>query len=217
MSAGDTPCLRLSAVAAPGPSSSRRIRRFQGRRAWHREFRFRVRGLDGSMDAVSPRRDRGLRPRPDTAAGWPGRLLSDPPPDGGRRRGRGGATITIDEADLAGNAEAHTNAPKHRSWSLASPTVEVLPAGPEAPPVVARRAAPAVAVPEPVLQGGQRISHAVFGLGVMSAPTGVHTMIHFDQDGSKRFVTSMLDVDLLSAPHTWETTVRGEEPASRLS
>ena len=59
-------------------------------------------------------------------------------------------------------------------------------------------------------RGSQRISHAVFGLGVMSAPTGIHTMIHFDQDGSKRFVTSMLNVDLLSAPQAWETSVRGK-------
>jgi hypothetical protein len=176
----------------------------------NREFRFRVRGLDGSMD---------LCLRVAIAAFGLGRIRLQDGPDVcyqillrmvAAGEAAGGETITIGEADLARYAEAHTNAPKHRSWSLASPTVEVLPAGPEAPPVVARRAAPAVAVPEPVLQGGQRISHAVFGLGVMSAPTGVHTMIHFDQDGSKRFVTSMLDVDLLSAPQIWETTLRGK-------
>ena len=56
-------------------------------------------------------------------------------------------TITVDETELAGYADEHTKAPKHRSWSLPSPAVDVLPAGQVAPPVVARRAAPVVAVP----------------------------------------------------------------------
>jgi hypothetical protein len=176
----------------------------------NREFRFRVRGLDGPTD---------LCLRVPIAAFVPGRIRLQDGPDVcyqivlrmvAAGEAAGGETITIDEADLARYAEAHTNAPKHRSWSLASPTVDVANAEQVAPPVLARRAAPAVAVPEPVLQGGQRINHAVFGLGVMSAPTGIHTIIHFDQDGSKRFVTTMLAVDLLSAPQVWETSVRGK-------
>jgi hypothetical protein len=68
----------------------------------------------------------------------------------------------------------------------------------------------AVPAPEPVLQGGQRVRHAVYGLGVMSAPTGAHTVIHFDEDGPKRFVTAILAVDVLSEPQTWETGPRGK-------
>jgi hypothetical protein len=44
----------------------------------------------------------------------------------------------------------------------------------------------------------------------MSSPSGGRTVISFDQDGPRTFVTKLLEVDLLSAPHTWETTVRGK-------
>jgi hypothetical protein len=199
-------------VSPPAPSPARALRveyvDFQDV-AEHREFRFRVRGAEEATD---------WRVRVAIAA-FAGRVRLQDGPDVCyqkllRRLAAGETavpeTITVDETDLTGYADEHTKAPKHRSWSLASPTVEVLPAGQVALPVVARRAAPVVAVTAPVLRGGQRISHAVFGLGVMSAPTGVHTMIHFDQDGSKRFVTSMLNVDLLSAPQTWETSLRGK-------
>jgi hypothetical protein len=201
-----------ASVSPPAPSPAKALRveyvDFQDV-AEYREFRFRVRRTEEATD---------WRVRVAVAA-FAGRVrLQDGPDVCYQKLLRTLATadaavpetITVDETELAGYADEHTKAPKHRSWSLASPTAEVLPAGQVAPPVVARRAAPVVAVTAPVLKGGQRISHAVFGLGVMSAPTGVHTLIHFDQDGPKRFVTSMLDVDLLSAPHTWETTVRGK-------
>ena len=66
------------------------------------------------------------------------------------------------------------------------------------------------AIPVPVLEGGQRVSHAIFGLGVMSSPSGGRTVISFDENGPRTFVTKLLEVDLLSAPHTWETTPRGK-------
>jgi len=201
-----------ASVSPPAPSPARALRveyvDFQDV-AEHREFRFRVRATEGVTEwsvrvAIAAFAGRvRLQDGPDVCYQ---KLL--------RRLAAGEAglpeTITVDDADLAGYAAEHTKAPKHRSWSLASPAADVLPAGPVAAPVVPRRAAPVADVPPPVLQGGQRVSHAVFGLGVMSAPTGVHTVIHFDQDGAKRFVTSMLDVDILSAPQTWETTLRGK-------
>jgi hypothetical protein len=201
-----------ASVSPPAPSPAPALRveyvDFQDV-AEHREFHFRVRDTEGVTDwsvrvAIAAFAGRvRLQDGPDVCYQKLRRTLAT-------TEGAVPQTITVDETDLAGYADEHTKAPKHRSWSLASPAADVLPAGPVAPPVVARRAAPVAAVPAPVLQGGQRISHAVFGLGVMSAPTGVHTVIHFDQDGSKRFVTSMLDVDILSAPQTWETTLRGK-------
>jgi hypothetical protein len=116
--------------------------------------------------------------------------------------------IALEDVDLMSYAEGHTNAPKHRSWSSSTPSPELV-AAPNGPalPSSARTLA---TVPEPPLEGGQRVSHAVFGLGVMNPPSAGHTVVCFDQDGPRRFVTSMLEVDILSAPHTWETSARGK-------
>jgi hypothetical protein len=119
--------------------------------------------------------------------------------------------ITIDDADLASYREAHTPASKHRSWS---------PASPARPPFVprARPRAPAPRLPvaplvandaRAALEEGQRVSHAVYGVGVTTSSSRGRTVVRFDQDGPKTFVTSMLEVDVLSAPHTWETGPRG--------
>ena len=35
------------------------------------------------------------------------------------------------------------------------------------------------------------------------------TVVSFDGDGPRSFVTSMLEVEVLSAPHTWNTSPRG--------
>jgi hypothetical protein len=116
--------------------------------------------------------------------------------------------IALEDVDLMSYAEGHTNAPKHRSWSSSTPSPELV-AAPNGPalPSSARTLA---TVPGPPLEGGQRVSHAVFGLGVMNPPSAGHTVVCFDQDGPRRFVTSMLEVDILSAPHTWETSARGK-------
>jgi hypothetical protein len=171
--------------------------------AEYREFRFRVRVLDGSTE---------VRARIPVAAFGPGRMRFQDGPDLCYRKvveavaAAGDTatpeTITIDEAALAGYAEGHKSVQKHRSWSSASPVTTATGAPPSA------RAA--AATPLPVLEGGQRVSHAIFGLGVMSSPSGGRTVISFDQDGPRTFVTRLLEVDLLSAPHTWETTVRGK-------
>jgi hypothetical protein len=70
-------------------------------------------------------------------------------------------------------------------------------------------AVPAVNDIEPVLEEGQRVRHAVFGLGVTTAATSARTVVSFDLDGPRSFVTSMLEVEVLSAPHTWSTGRRG--------
>lgn len=119
--------------------------------------------------------------------------------------------ITIDDVDLASYREAHTPASKHRSWS---------PSSPARPPLVprARPRAPSPRLPvaplvasdaRPALEVGQRVSHAVYGVGVTTSTGRGRTVVRFDQDGPRTFVTSMLEVDVLSVPHAWETGPRG--------
>ena len=177
--------------------------------AEYREFRFRVRVLDGSAE---------VRARIPVAAFGPGRMRFQDGPDLCYRKvveavaaaadNATPETVTIDEATLAGYAEGHKSVQKHRSWSSPSPvTTEATgPADPAAPPAARVMAA----TPVPVLEGGQRVSHAIFGLGVMSSPSGGRTVISFDEHGPRTFVTKLLEVDLLSPPHTWETTLRGK-------
>ena len=61
-----------------------------------------------------------------------------------------------------------------------------------------------------MLEEGQRVSHAVYGAGVTASSTGGHTVVRFDDEGSKTFVTSMVELVVLSAPHTWQTSPRGK-------
>jgi hypothetical protein len=42
------------------------------------------------------------------------------------------------------------------------------------------------------------------------ASSGTHTSVHFDEHGLRTFVTSMLELQALSAPHEWETGPRGK-------
>jgi hypothetical protein len=175
--------------------------------AEHREFRFRMRGLDVlsevrvriALTAFAACRVR-LQDGPDVSYQKLVRTAAADPvvPE----------VIALEDVDLRSYAEAHTNAPKHRSWSSSTPSPELV-AAPEgsALPSSARAFA---SVPEPLRQGGQRVNHAVFGLGVMSSPSAGHTVVCFDQDGPRRFITSMLEVDILSAPQTWETSPRGK-------
>ena len=173
--------------------------------AEHREFRFRVHGLEG----VTQRRLRVA------VAAFAGRVRLQDGPDVCYQKllqtlAAADVTspemITVDEADLARYADEHTKPPKHRSWS-ATPATAVAPLEHPGPRASER---PVAAGPAPVLQGGQRVRHAVYGLGVMSAPSGAHTAIHFDVDGPKTFVTAILAVDVLSTPHTLETGPRGK-------
>jgi hypothetical protein len=57
---------------------------------------------------------------------------------------------------------------------------------------------------------GQRVSHAIFGPGVTMASSPGHTNVQFDAHGVKSFVTSLLELETLSAPHEWEAGPRGK-------
>jgi len=120
--------------------------------------------------------------------------------------------VTIDDAELASYRVAHTRVPKHRSGWTPSP-----PKPPFVPRPEPRLPSPRLPVgplatndAEPALDEGQRVRHAVFGVGVTKSSGGGHTVIRFDEDGPRRFVTSLLELEVLSAPHTWETGPRGK-------
>jgi hypothetical protein len=119
--------------------------------------------------------------------------------------------ITIDDEELASYRQAHTKVQKHRSsWTPPSPPV--VETAPQVSPVRDVPKPPTLAlVPdgEAILEVGQRVSHGAFGLGVTTSASRSHTVVCFDQDGQKTFVTSMLKVEVLSGPYTWETSARG--------
>jgi hypothetical protein len=172
-----------------------------------REYRLRVSGPDGSTE---------FRLRISIAAFGPGRLRLQDGPDVCYqkllRSVAAGETasaevITIDDVDLASYREAHTSVPKHRSWASPSPPAEDI--APRKPPRTPPPQPPVAKAGKPALEEGQRVSHAVFGEGVTTSSSGGRTVVRFDQDGPMTFVTSMLEVDVLSPPHTWEAGPRG--------
>jgi hypothetical protein len=57
---------------------------------------------------------------------------------------------------------------------------------------------------------GQRVSHATFGEGVTVSSNGDRTVIRFDVGGPRIFVTSLLQLEVLSPPHSWEASPRGK-------
>jgi hypothetical protein len=120
--------------------------------------------------------------------------------------------VTIEDADLAAYREAHTPV-RRRS---ATPRTPSRPPSPPRPRPAESRAklpvaAPAPAAePEPTFDAGQRVSHAVYGIGVTQASSGERTSVHFDEHGLRTFVTSLLELEALSAPHEWETGPRGK-------
>lgn len=180
--------------------------------AEHREFRLRVYRRDGSTE---------FRFGIAVAAFRAARVsLQDGPDVCYQKLLRGIAAgetaspevITIDEVELTGYREAHTPVRKHRSSAPYTPhTPPVAPREPVRRPSPPRVAAVPVAsdLPAPGLAEGQRVRHAIFGAGVTTAASVGHTAVCFDTGGTKTFVTSMLAVDVLSAPHTWETSRRG--------
>jgi hypothetical protein len=183
--------------------------------AEHREFRLRVYGPDGWTE---------FRLRIAMAAFGAGRVRLQDGPDVCYqkllRAVAAGETaspdvITIDDVDLASYREAHTQVPKHRSWTPSSPPTRAI-----VPPQQPRTRSPQPPVAPlptndtgPAFEKGQRVSHAVFGVGVTTSSSGGHTVVRFDQDGPKTFVTSMLKVDVLSAPHVLESGRRGNKAA----
>lgn len=179
--------------------------------AERREFKLRVYGRDGSTE---------VRFAIATAAFGAERVSLQDGPDVCYQKllrviaageTAGPEVTTIDGAELASYRETHTPVRKHR-WSspLSPPTPPVVPREPPRRPSPPRLAPPVVVTDRaPGLQQGQRVSHAIFGAGVTTASSVGRTAVCFDTGGTKTFVTSLLQVDVLSAPHTWETSRRG--------
>jgi hypothetical protein len=205
--------LLLPPPLPPQPSSGRLVRieyvDFQNV-AEHREFRLRAYLPDGSAEfrfriaiaAFDARRVR-LQDGPDVCYQKLLRAVAageTPSPD----------VISIDDLELASYRAAHTPVPKHRSYNPSSTPIRAV--VPRKPPRTPRLPVASLVTndAEPALEAGQRVSHAVFGVGVTTSSSGGHTVVRFDQDGPKTFITSMLDVAVLSAPHTWETGPRGD-------
>jgi len=182
----------------------------------HREYRLAVYGPDGPAD---------FRFRIAVAAFGAGRVRLQEGPDVCYqkllRMVAAGETaspdvVTIDDVELANYREAHTHVPKHRSLtSSLPPRPPFVPRTPPRPRSPQPPVAPLATVDaEPALEEGQRINHPVFGVGVTTSSSGGHTVICFDEDGPRTFVTSMLELEVLSAPHTWETGPRGKNRTS---
>ena len=209
------PSVRLP--PAPGRSVRIEYLDFQNL-AEHREFRFRVNGPDGSNE---------FRLRIPIAAFGVGRVLLQDGPDVCYQKllravvageAPGPDVITIDEVELAGYRVAHTHVPKHRSFTpAATSTPASAPRNQQKTPYPPRRVPPApVAIdPGPVFEEGQRIRHAIFGEGVTAASISDRTAVCFDEGGRKTFITSILEVEVLSAPRAWETSARGVNRPSR--
>ncbi len=185
----------------------------------HREFRFRVYGPDESNEfrvrianaAFDARRVR-MQDGPDVCYQKLLRVIAavEPaPPD----------VITIDDVDLFSYRDDHTPVPRRRARpasSLATPVVEPRRQSQFRPSAPRRTSQPQLPVAplvtkevDPAPGEGRRVRHAVFGMGVTIDTTGACTVVHFDRDGPKKFVTSLLELEVLSAPHTWETSARG--------
>jgi hypothetical protein len=210
----DQPLVPPTAASPPSPGRSLRVEYLDFQNlAGLREYRLRAYGPEGSNEfrfrialaSFSAARVR-LQDGPDVCyqkvlrAVAAGEAAS---PD----------AIEIDEGELTLFREAHTPVLKHRSsWTpLSPPTPTVAPRRPQITPFPPLPVAPILTKEgERGLEEGQRVSHAVFGVGVTTSSSGGHTVVRFDEDGPKTFVTSMLKVDVLSAPHTWETGPRGK-------
>jgi hypothetical protein len=123
--------------------------------------------------------------------------------------------IAIEDVDLLSYRDDHTPVSKRRSWTPSPDAPLVAPRKPPQFRPRTRTPAPSPAVPAlsgdvaPALEEGQRVNHAVFGMGVTTSTTSTRTTVSFDRDGPRSFVSSMLEVEVLSAPHTWETSARG--------
>jgi hypothetical protein len=102
---------------------------------------------------------------------------------------------TIDDVDLSGYRDDHAQVPKRRSPRTSPAKAAVGPGKAQYRPSTPRTASPKI--PDaPVVTNDIE-------------PTSARTVVSFDRDGPGSFVTSMLEVEVLSAPHTWNTTPRG--------
>jgi hypothetical protein len=211
-----------SSIVPPSASPSRFVRvEYQDFRnlADHREYRLRVSGPDGSTEQ---------RVRIASAAFGTGRVRLQDGPDVCYQRllrsvaageNPGPEVITIDDLELAAYREAHTPVKKRRPRPVSAEPMPAFVPRPPARTPIPRLPVAAVAPSDakPALQEGQRVSHAVFGVGVTTASDHGHTVVSFDQDGAKTFVTRLVKLDVLSAPHTWETSPRGANRLRRMT
>jgi hypothetical protein len=120
--------------------------------------------------------------------------------------------IMVDDAGLAAYREAHTPAPRRSVTPRSSPKRAPLTRTPlpDKRPKLPVAAAPPAVPAEPAFDEGQRVSHGIFGAGVTMASSGGRTSVQFDDHGVRTFVTSMLKLKRLSAPHEWEAGPRGK-------
>jgi hypothetical protein len=58
-----------------------------------------------------------------------------------------------------------------------------------------------------------RIDHAVFGLGTIVEVNDLHTTIAFDQAGTRKFITSLVQLVASDAPAPAAPAKRKKEPA----
>jgi hypothetical protein len=120
--------------------------------------------------------------------------------------------VAIGDIELASYREAHTPVPKHRPWTAALPSKP--PFVPRTKPTPRSPQLPVAALAtndtEAGLDEGRRVRHAAFGIGVVTSSSGGHTTVCFDEGGPRTFVKSMVKLEVLSAPHTWETGPRGK-------
>jgi len=203
-------------IVTPSPPTSRRAPRVEyldfHNVPDYREYRFAVYGPDGPTEFLfriaTAAFDDGRVRLQDGAEVCYLRLLQAVAAGETLKAG----VVTIDSAELASYRDAHARAPKHQPWTPASPTTPQVPlrAQPR-PPSLRLPVAPLVTQhTEPAFREGQRVCHAVFGVGVTGASRRNRTTISFDETGPRTFVTSLLELEVLSAPHTWETSKRGK-------
>jgi len=61
----------------------------------------------------------------------------------------------------------------------------------------------------------ERVSHPVYGLGTISTIGDLHTVIMFDQNGRRKFVTSMVQLEHSDAAPPKKTRARTREPKAK--
>ena len=120
--------------------------------------------------------------------------------------------IVVDGAELTAYREAHTPAPRRfatpRSPSKRVPMTRT-PLPEKHPKLPVAAAPPSVEIAR-AFDEGQRVSHAIFGAGVTMTSSAGRTSVQFDDHGVKSFVTSLLELEVLSAPHAWQAGPRGK-------
>ena len=123
----------------------------------------------------------------------------------------GHGVLTIDETELAAYRDAHTPTPRRS----AAPKPAARPASVQrARPGEARPKLP-VAAARPAAAPSPHSTRASVSATPSTEPASrrhrtAHTSVHFDEHGLRTFVTSLLKLEPLSAPHEWETGPRGK-------